>query len=56
MANLPFACSRMGFSPQYIQYHQLSGPEFGQAPGDSGGQGAWHTAVHATKSQTQLSD
>ena len=37
-------------------HHQLSGPEFEQAPRD-GRQGAWHAAVHGVaKSQTQLSD
>ena len=40
-----------------VWHHQVNGHEFEQTPGDSGGQGAWHAAVHGVaKSQTQLSD
>ena len=38
-------------------HHQLTGHEFEQTLGDSGGQGSLHAAVHGVaKSQTRLSD
>ena len=41
----------------YRLNHWFNGHEFEQTLGDSGGQGAWCTAVHGVaKSQTRLSD
>ena len=38
-------------------HHPLSGHEFEQTLGDSGGQRAWPAAVHGvTKSRTRLTD